>query len=215
MTVGTDDQRSPKTHPPETPPGYAPPTRFEYPLSVLFVLAAVLVVLGVPAFGSVLWVAQGSAVFEAVFLVEQDALGFTFALRSGLVAGIAVGSVLLTVVVHELVHGAVYRYYGYDVRYGVVPHLGAAYACAFGQFQRRDEVLVVTAAPLAVLTPCLLALFFVPVPLVAFAAFVAVLFNTAGAAGDIYAVVTLLRRPRGTVLYDADVRHSYVFEPER
>ena len=44
----------------------------------------------------------------------------------------------------------------------------------------------------------------------AFGAFVGLLFNTAG---DAYALVTVLRMPPGTLLYDSDIRHSYAFYP--
>lgn len=198
---------------PETPAGYAEPTAFEYSLPVLTVLSVALVAVGILLFGSVLWAVQGPAVFETVFDVQQTETGFTLSLRLGLAAGVFVGTVLATVVVHELVHGLAYRRYGYRVSYGVAPFLGAAYACAFHQFQRREDVLVVTAAPLLLLDALLLPLLFVPVPLLAFAAFVALVFNTAGAAGDLYAIASLLRRPEGTLYYDSDVRHSYVFEP--
>lgn len=199
---------------PETPAGYREPTRFDYSVPALTAIAAVLVALSLPVFGAVLWVAQGAAVYEAVFLVEETPDGFVATLRIGLALGLFAGTVLLTVVVHELVHGLVYRRFGYEVTYGVAPHLGAAYAGAFHQFQRPRDVRFVVVAPLLVLDAVLLALLFVPVPLVAFAAFVGLVFNTAGAAGDLYLLAYLARLPAGTLLYDSDVRHSYVFEPE-
>lgn len=199
---------------PETPAGYREPSTFEYSVPVLFVLATVLVAVGVPVFGSVLFAAQGPAAVESVFEVRQDATSVTFTLRLGVAAGVTLASALVTVLAHELVHGLVYRVYGYRVSYGVVPQLGAVYAGAFHQFQRREEVLVVVVAPLLVLDALLVPLLFVPVPLLAVAAFVGLLLNTAGAAGDLYALSFLLGRPAGTLLYDSDVRHSYVFEPE-
>lgn len=115
-------------------------------------------------------------------------------------------------ILHELVHGLVYRARGYRVSYGFVLQLGAFYAASH-QFQDREDDLVAAAAPLVVLDLLPVPLLFVPIPAVALAAFVALLFDTAGAAGDLYLVVRLLRMPDGTLLYDSDARHSYVFYP--
>jgi hypothetical protein len=52
---------------------------------------------------------------------------------------------------------------------------------------------IVGIAPLVVPVAVLLPVLFAPVPLIAFTASVALLFNTAGVAGYIYLVVTLLR----------------------
>lgn len=200
---------------PATPDGYRDPTTFDYSLPALTVVGLVLTVLSIFAFGAALEFAQGSAVYDALFVFEElpDG-GFVATLRAGLVLGIA-AAVVVTVVAHELVHGLVYRRFGYDVSYGIAPSLGAAYAGAFHQFQRPDEVRYVAIAPLLALDALFLVLLFVPVPLVAFAAFVGLVFNTAGAAGDLYLFAYLLRLPEGTLLYDGDMRHSYVFEPER
>jgi hypothetical protein len=54
---------------------------------------------------------------------------------------------------------------------------------------------------------------FVPVPIVALAAAFVLVLNTAGAIGDLYATWRLWRLPEGTLLYDVDIRHSYVYEP--
>jgi uncharacterized membrane protein YkvI len=66
---------------------------------------------------------------------------------------------------------------------------------------------------LLVLDLALVPVLFVPVPMLAFGAFVALLFNTLGAVGDLYLLAHLLRMPPGTLLYDSDMRHSYVFYP--
>lgn len=201
---------------PETPPGYRDPTTFDYSLSALTAVGTALTGVGIFAFGAVLDFAQGAAVYEALFVFEElpDG-GFVATLRAGLALGVFVAVVVVTVVAHELVHGLVYRRFGYRVEYGIAPSLGAAYAGAFHQFQRPDEVKYVAVAPLLVLDLMFLVLLFVPVPLVAFAAFLGLVFNTAGAAGDLYMLAYVLRLPEGTLLYDSDMRHSYVFEPER
>lgn len=200
---------------PATPEGYRDPTTFDYSMPALVVVGTVMTVAGIFAFGAVLGFAQGSAVYDALFVFEDlpDG-GFVATLRVGLALGIAAVTVVVTVVAHELVHGLVYRRFGYDVSYGIILSLGAAYAGAFHQFQRPDEVRYVGVAPLVVLDALFLVLLFVPVPLLAYAAFVGLVFNTAGAAGDLYLLWFLSRLPEGTLLYDSDMRHSYVFEPE-
>ena len=51
-------------------------------------------------------------------------------------------------------------------------------------------------------------------PMLAVAAFFGLVLNTAGSAGDLYIVWRLGRYPPGTLSYDADIRHMYVFVPE-
>jgi hypothetical protein len=199
---------------PATPAGYRDPTTFDYSVPALAGIAVVLTVAGLLAFGAVLTFAQGAAVYDALFVFEETPDGFVATLRLGLALGVAAVVVVATVLVHEYVHGLVYRRFGYDVSYGLAPFLGAAYAGAFHQFQHPEEVRYVAVAPLLVLDALFLVLLFVPVPLVAYTAFVGLVFNTAGAAGDLYLLWFLSRLPEGTLLYDSDMRHSYVFEPE-
>lgn len=199
---------------PETPAGYRDPERFHYPLVVLLALVLVVGSAAVLGFGWLLSAVQGPAVIESVFEIRETPDGFVATLRLGTVGAVFVGTVLVVTVLHELVHGLVYSRLGYRVSYGVAPWLGAFYAAAFHQFQTRADDLLVGVAPLLVLDCLMLPLLFVPVPLVAFAAFVGLAFNTAGAAGDVYLVARLLRMPDGTLLYDGDAHHSYVFYPE-
>ena len=175
-------------------------------------LAVVGLVVGWTVFGRLLWAIQGPGILDALFEIREDATSITFVLRLGTFA-VIVGSIGVITALHELVHGLVYRRYGYRVRYGVAPHFGAFYAGAFQQFQARRAALRVIVAFLVVLDALLLPLLFVPVPLAAFGAFVGLLFNTVGAAGDAYALVTILRMSPGTFLYDSAIRHSYVFYP--
>lgn len=198
---------------PETPDGYRDPIPFRYPNTVLLGIVAVIVPLAIIGFGHLLWYAQGAAGFAHVFTVTETADSVSFSLTSGGVVLVFLASIVLITVLHELVHGLVYEYLGYDVSYGVAPHLGAFYAAAFHQFQPRNNNIVVGLAPLVVLDLLLLPVLFAPWPLLAFAAFVGLLFNTAGAAGDLYLVARLLRTAPGTCCYDSDIRHSYLFEP--
>ncbi|MFC4449345.1 DUF3267 domain-containing protein [Halorussus aquaticus] len=83
----------------------------------------------------------------------------------------------------------------------------------FGQFQTRRDNVAVALAPLAVFTVVLTPLLAGPLP-VALAAFLVLAVNTSGAIGDLYLSWRLFRMPEGALLYDVDIRHSYVFSPE-
>lgn len=199
---------------PDTPEGYRDPVEFNYPLLVLLGLVAVVVPISILVFGALFGAIQGPDAFDALFEVTETETSVTFGIRSADVLVAIVGAIVLTTVLHELVHGLVYRRLGYRVSYGAAVHLGAFYAGAFHQFQRREDGLLVGIAPLLVLDLVYLLVLFVPIPAVAFGGFVGLVFNTAGATGDVYLLATLLRMPDGTLLYDSDVRHSYVFYPE-
>jgi hypothetical protein len=196
---------------PDPPEGYGPPEEFHYSLPVM--LGVILLLLG-PAllvFGTLLWYGQGSAALADFFGVTvADDAGFEATVPIA-VGGVFVAAVAVVTVLHELVHGLAFRLKGYQVSYGAAPQLGAFYAAAFHQFQARNDVVLVGVAPLLVLDALLIPLLFVPVPAVAFFAFVALLFNTLGAAGDLYLLARLARMPAETLLYDSDIRHSYVF----
>lgn len=186
--------------PPEPPEGYREPVTFEYPGLLLTVGSLVLLVAAVFGFGRLMSALRSETTLE--FAVGP--------------AGIAVVAVLSvgTIVVHELVHGLVYRLLGYRVQYGLALNMGAAYAAAFGQFQTRRDNIVVALAPLAVFTAVLTPLLAAGSLSVALAAFLVLVVNTSGAIGDLYITWRLLRMPEETVMYDIDARHSYAYYPE-
>ncbi|WP_267643847.1 DUF3267 domain-containing protein [Haloarchaeobius amylolyticus] len=208
----TSDHDPTATLRPTTPEGYGEPVRFDYPLWLLVVLVLLLTPPAVLVGGWLLYHAQGPDLL-ALFAFEETETGFSFTVVSGSIAVAFLVAVAGVTVAHELVHGLVYRLRGYEVSYGVAPHVGAFYVAAFHQFQGRRDNLLVGIAPLVVLTPLLAGLVFVPSPLVAFGAFVALVVNTAGSAGDLYLVARLLRLPDGTLMYDSDVRSSFVYRP--
>lgn len=93
--------------PPPTPDGYDEPYLFEYSTIVLLALSVPMVLLSAVGFGRILWAIQGPAVFAAVFDVTETEAVITVALDL-VVAGVPfVVAILVTVVVHELLHGAV------------------------------------------------------------------------------------------------------------
>ncbi|MFP9059990.1 DUF3267 domain-containing protein [Natrialbaceae archaeon A-chndr2] len=74
-------------------------------------------------------------------------------------------------------------------------------------------MLRVGSAPLVVISAVCVPLLFVPIPGVAITAGFVLVLNTAGAIGDLYALWRLRGLPEGTLLYDIDIRRSYVYEP--
>lgn len=199
--------------PPPTPDGYADPYRFEYSTVVLLLLSLPMFALSTFVFGRLLWAIQGPAVFATVFDVTETADAVTISLDVAQVFVPFLVALVVTVVVHELVHGAVMRRYGYSVTYGFNAKMGAFYASAFGQFQRREELFPIGAAPLVVVTAAFAPLLAVPVPILALTALLVLVVNATGAVGDLYLLWRLWRMPEGTLMYDADLRHWYVFEP--
>jgi hypothetical protein len=212
-SVPTSEYDPSDTLTPAPPEGYANPTTLRYPLSILLGIVLVVTPIATLLFGRVLWFAQGPAALGAVFEFRETATSVGVTVRSSVVAVAFVGATVVVTILHELLHGLVYEMRGYRVSYGVAPQLGAFYAAAFHQFQRRDDNIVVGIAPLLVIDLLLVPILFVPNPALAFAAFVGLVFNTAGAAGDLYLVARLLRMPPNALLYDSDARHSYVYYP--
>lgn len=195
---------------PVPPEGYGPPRRFAYPPLAVNALAAVLTLASLAAFGALALSLRREEFVDWVVVVDTPQ---TLVLDFTGVAAAAVVGLLVTIPLHEGVHGAVSRALGYRVSYGVAATLGGFYAASFGQFQPREHLLPIAVAPLVVIDAVGLVLLAVAPPPVAAAAFGALLVNTGGAAGDLYATAVALRTPPRTLFYDVDLRHSYVFEP--
>ncbi len=200
---------------PEIPDGYRPPSTFAYSSLLLAILSTVAFVVSAVAFGFLLWYFHGRP-DEISFTIGSD---FSF-LLSGV--GISVGMVVFflagivvfvgTLVLHEAIHGLVFRRLGYRVSYGFAPKIPALYTAAFDQFVARRDNMLVGVAPLVVITLVAVPLLAGPIP-IALVAYFVLLVNTSGAVGDCYLLWRLWQMPPGTVLYDADIDHSYVFEP--
>ncbi|MFC4449344.1 hypothetical protein [Halorussus aquaticus] len=107
---------SPTPGPPESPDGYGDPTEFSYPGLWLSLGSLVLFVLAVTGFGRLMHALRGGTPVE--FTVGPVGIGVVAALS------------VATIVVHELVRGAVYHLLGYRVKYGLALNVGAAYAAA-------------------------------------------------------------------------------------
>ncbi|HEU4325022.1 MAG TPA: DUF3267 domain-containing protein [Roseiflexaceae bacterium] len=190
----------PEAVPPVPPAGYGVPLRFRYPVAALQVASVLLLLVAAPLLALLAALLRGDMAAIPPVLGLVDVL-------------VLLATIIATVLLHELVHGLAYRVLGYRVSYGVSLRLVAAYAAAFGQWQRRDHNLLVALAPLLVMTPLLLLLVALGGPTTARLAFAALLFNSAGAVGDLYLAYRLLRAPAATLLYDADPRTMWMAFP--
>lgn len=179
----------------------------------LYLSPVPLVVLSAGLFGWLAWHFQGGVLRDV--LVEQSVEnGATVYSMDPLAIGLPfVTALVVTAVGHELLHGLALRQFGYEVDYGVAPKAGAVYTVALGQFLTREHLLWVSVAPLLGLTLVCVPLLAVPVPEVALTALFVLVLNTGGSGPDLYLAVRALRWPPGTVVYDTDLEHSYVYHP--
>lgn len=214
MNTERPPDASSRTLPPQipaAPAGYRPPYEFRYPAGTLFVLPVPLAVGASALFGTLAWIVQGPNLVAAIRETSVPAPAPVPEELLALAIPFAI-ALFVTVVIHELLHGFTLRLYGYDVEYGIEPGLGAVYTMALEQFQSREQLLVVTLAPLTVVTLVCLPLL-AATPLVAVTALFVLVLNTGGAAGDAYLAWRCLKLPPGTLLYDANSEHSYIYEP--
>lgn len=123
----------------------------------------------------------------------------------------AVGAVVLLVLVHEGVHVAVLRWFGYDVEVGLrLRGGGAAYVAPFEQPLVRWHLLVAMGAPLVALSIGLLAVVLAGSSAVATLAVLLLWANAIGSGSDISKAIAVLRSPSGTLYYATeDVVFAY------
>jgi hypothetical protein len=187
---------------PQSPDGYQTPELFQYPTIKLQLAAIGILVVSTPLL----------IIFT---LIMQNLTGWNIFLFSGKLIDfvIVLATILSTLILHELVHGTIYRMLGYQVRYGISPRHLAAYAGVFEQWQKRDHNIIAALSPLFVLTAIFLPLLAIPNRIIVLVAFTVLLVNTAGAVGDIYLTWRLLRMPRTTLGYDIDLSTMLVYKP--
>lgn len=185
------------SHPvaPDPPPGFAGPHRLGQSSLVLTVG------------GVVLTLVAGVAFFTLYTTLQPGVIDWaTGPIRLWLppLAGIA-----LTVLLHEGTHGLAYRYFGYEIEYGI--SWGGFYTAAPGQLHSKWESLWITVAPLLVVTPVGLLYLFAPVqPLAQIGLYLLVL-NTAGSIADLEQIGRLLGLPDGTLICDG--AETYIYLP--
>jgi hypothetical protein len=144
-------------------------------------------------------------------------IGFDFSIGAGGIGSlmlfliIILGVTLVMVVVHEAVHGVFFKAFtGGKIKYGFKGMY--AYAAAPDWYISKMPYMVISLAPLVIITVlCLAALLIVPsgwfLPI-----FLLLTMNGSGAAGDIYVFLWLLGQ-RGNVLIQDFGDHMKVFAP--
>ncbi|TKX64798.1 DUF3267 domain-containing protein [Halorubrum sp. GN12_10-3_MGM] len=203
---------------PDPPPGYQEPDEYEEAGTlkrtfltstgvanllltvVLFVGVVRLIPIDAELVAGVIGSMSGNSALSAIVLVFG---GFSI---------IAFGTVIL----HEHVHKAVMKYFGYsaEINYGVP----ISYALIEEQMIERNHNLISLISPLMVISSVSLgASYLIPNQLftVLFAGIFVV--NTVSASGDIQGFITLFRRPSGTVIYhthENGIPRSFIYEPE-
>ena len=123
----------------------------------------------------------------------------------GLLLWIAINIIgyILILPIHELIHAAAFVLWGGKPYFGAkLPY--ALYCGAKNQLFRRNQYFVVGLAPLVVITLAGI-IFILIAPLLASYTLFALIGNFSGAAGDIWVVRRLLRRPRSILVEDTEV----------
>jgi hypothetical protein len=186
---------------PPTPSGYREPYSFSYSKLGMNIGAVLLVLIMTPLLSAFTWLLQGNPPFFDTSLSGWGMIGFSFVIA------------VITIVVHELIHGLAYVLMGYHVSFGVYWKLGL-YTAALRQFQKRDHILISALAPVVLLMVMMLPMLAIHSSLVVETAFIVLLVNTSGAFGDLYLAWRLLHVPRYTLAFDADSKNSFIYEPE-
>jgi len=113
--------------------------------------------------------------------------------------GVMIAAVIITLIVHGLTHALVlWGVSGERPRFGV--NMFYTYAIAPGWYFPRDQYLLYTLAPLALVSP--VTFLAIPVfPLFFFSSFV---FNVSAASGDVLFALWLLGHPRSALLFESE-----------
>lgn len=115
-----------------------------------------------------------------------------------------VAVLVITLPLHELLHGVTISAYGHRARYGMKLDKGVLYATADQALFRRDEYIVVALMPLVAITLlCLLGTLILPV-WTHFWLTLAAALNAGGAIGDLWMVKVLLGYPRASLVRDVE-----------
>lgn len=178
---------------PTPPPGYRRPRPLRQSMPLLLLGSLILTT------GALV----GSLVLFSMFDTSKDVgviqAPFWLMVLFGLV---------FTAVCHEGIHGLVYRYFGYEVAYGLTN--GGFYTAAPSQIHTREESIWVAAAPLLILT--LVGLLFVSAPSnsVGYVGVTVLVLNTSGSVADLEQLWRLIVLPTGTLVCDADATYIYL-----
>jgi hypothetical protein len=130
--------------------------------------------------------------------------GFPSSLTSGLgEISIVIAAIVLSIVLHELVHGIAMQVFGAEPRYGVLWKQGMFYATAPGYAFRRNEYIQIALAPLLILSVLFtLGIWLLSGTFWVMAFVVAGVINASGAIGDLWITMIVLRYPATAYVID-------------
>lgn len=194
--------------------GYHEPYPFRYSMIRLFLLTFPLALLSLTVFGRMYEQFHGMSMIAAVFEPSYVNGSVTYVVDLTWIFLLLLIASMITVIIHELVHGMIMWWYGKSVSFGVIPTKGVFYVASFGQYMTRRESILTALGPLIVITIGAIPLMAVVPPLYAIVVFFILVVNATGAVGDIYLVWRLLHLPKGTLLYDESRDTSYLYEPK-
>lgn len=126
------------------------------------------------------------------------------------IVAIMIGILLL----HEIIHGEVIRYYGHRPRYGMKLSKGVLFATADGAFFWRDQYVAIALAPLVLISAgSLLLSLFLPVDISLWVMLAAAI-NAAGSIGDLWAALKVRPYAKNALIKDeADSFRVYTPQP--
>src|SRR5947207_6240665 len=163
-------------------------------LRPLALLSLLLLIIGVIFFGLLNY---------ASYTLQTHTTGINGVKSVFLWIGINIIGYILILPIHELIHAAAFLFWGGKPYFGAkLPY--ALYCGAKDQLFHRNQYFVVGLAPLAVIT--LVCIIFILIsPVLASYTLFALIGNFSGAAGDIWVVRKLLRRPHSILVEDTEV----------
>ncbi len=109
---------------------------------------------------------------------------------------------IVTVVLHEWLHGLAIRWAGHRPRYGMMLSKGAFYATADNAIFTRAEYLVIALAPILGLTLLALALMWLLPNVAGYYVALMGVFNAASSIGDLWMTAVILRYPPTALIRD-------------
>lgn len=120
--------------------------------------------------------------------------------------------VIFIVSLHEFIHGAAFKFFGYRISYGIM--LPIIYTIAEKQFIKSRDNLLAALAPLIILDIVAIGLLFIKISILRDIAIFILIFNTVGSIGDIWIAYKITRFSKDALYYDFSPKENYVYIPE-
>jgi hypothetical protein len=109
---------------------------------------------------------------------------------------------VLSIVIHEALHGLVIAWAGHKPRFGMMLSKGAFYATADNALFPRDTFIAIALAPIIGITLLGMALMVILPDMLGYYVGLMVVLNAANSIGDLWMTVAVLRYPRAALVRD-------------